>query len=124
MQHYTYPAPVQPAAEQKKPPVVVNVLSIVSLAISAVASLLSIAFLILTNTTVSNGDSVGVEMVGYVSGFMIFMLGSLALAFVGGISGFVMTIITLVVRNFRMVWIPVVSMIASIVACSVTCAVL
>ncbi len=64
------------------------------------------------------------EMVGYVSGFMIFMLGSLALAFVGGISGFVMTIITLVVRNFRMVWIPVVSMIASIVACIVTCAVL
>ena len=124
MQHYTYPAPVQPTAEQKKPPVVVNVLSIVSLAISAVAFLLSIAFLILTNTTVSNGDSVGVEMVGYVSGFMIFMLGSLALAFVGGISGFVMTIITLVVRNFRMVWIPVVSMIASIVACIVTCAVL
>ena len=103
-----------------KPHVVTTIISIITLIISALSLLSSIALLILTNTTVSGGDNIGIEMVGYISGIGLFMICAFILALVGGIAGFIMTIVTLVVKNFKTVWMPIVSMVACIAAVIIT----
>ena len=103
-----------------KPSIVSTIISIIALIVSVLSLLSSIALLILTNTTVSGGNYVGIEMAGYIAGFGLFMIGALILAFVGGIAGLIMTIVTLAVRNFKNVWMPVVSMVVCIIAVIIT----
>ena len=114
----TYSTPA--AAASDKPSAVPKILSIITLAISVISLLSAIALLILTNTTVSGGKAVGFQMAGYIAGMGIFMIGSLLLALIGGITGFVMTIVTLVTKRTGIAWMPIVSVIACIASVCIT----
>ena len=118
----SYNTSVTPASSKQT--AVPKILSVISLTISGISLLSAIALLILTNTKVSGGETIGFQMTGYIAAMGIFMIGSLVLAFIGGIAGFILTIVTLVTKRVSIVWMPIVSMTASVASVIITMAVM
>ena len=92
--------------------------------ISAISLISAIALMILIHIKVASGDTAGFQMAAFIAGIGIFMIGSLLLALIGGIAGIIMTIVTFVTRRTGIVWMPIVSMTASVASVIITMAVM
>ena len=102
------------AQPPQKKPVALTVCSILTLAAAAVSLLFAVLLMIIIGTTVSNADSPGLEMFGYIGAVTILMLGSWILSLIGVLAGLILTIVTAVCRHAKLVWMPALSMLLSI----------
>ncbi len=95
---------------------IITVFSVITLAISVLSFLFAVLMFGITNATISDGDNVGFEMIGYIGGVMIFAVTSLLLAITGLVAGGIMTVVVLVKQRFRLIWMLLLSIIACVAA--------
>lgn len=112
------------AQPPQKKSVALTVCSILTLATAAVSLLFAVLLMIIIGTTVSNADSPGLEMFGYIGAVTILMLGSWILSLIGLLAGLILTIVTAVCRHAKLVWMPALGILLSIGAFVMTMCIL
>ena len=101
-----------------------TVISIISLVFSTLAIICAILLLLVVNVgPKSGGTSTALtnEAVLTVSGMIILIAGTWGFAIIGGLMGFIMTIIDIAIKRIRILWMPVLAMVMGIVGIVMCC---
>ena len=105
--------------QENKPSVIPAVFSVISLILSVLAFICVILLLIITRVGPESGGTATAltnRAVLTVSGMIFFAGFTWVFALIGGFTGLIMTIIDLVMKRFKIIWIPILSMVLGIIS--------
>ena len=103
--------------QEKRPSAVPVIFSVIALAFSALALICAIVLIIISSVGPERGGSATAltnRAVLTVSGMIFFTGFTWIFAMIGGLMGFVMTIVDIVVKRVKIIWIPVLAMVLGI----------
>lgn len=103
--------------QEKRPSAVPVVFSVIALVFSAFALICAIILIIISAVGPESGGSATAltnRAVLTVSGMIFFTGFTWMFAMIGGLMGFVMTIVDIIVKRTKIIWIPVLALILSI----------
>ena len=103
--------------QESRPSAIPVVFSVVALVFSALALICAIVLLIISVVGPESGGSATAltnRAVLTVSGMIFFAGFTWLFAIIGGLMGFVMTIVDIIVKRIRIIWIPVLAMVLGI----------
>ena len=103
--------------QEKRPSAVPVVFSVIALVFSALALIFAIVLIIISVVGPESGGSATAltnRGVLTVSGMIFFTGFTWIFAMIGGFMGFVMTIVDIIVKRVKIIWIPVLAMVLGI----------
>ena len=103
--------------KSNNPSAALTVLSIIAFATSAIAMIFAILFVIIVNVGPESGGTATAltgRAVLTVSGMILFTAATWGFGMLGTLMGFVMTIVDLAKRSFRIVWMPIAAVVLGI----------
>ena len=103
--------------QEKRPSAVPVVFSVIALVLSALALICSILLIIISAVGPERGGTATAltnRAVLTVSGMIFFTGFAWMFAMIGGFMGFVMTIVDIIVKRVKIIWIPVLAMVLGI----------
>ncbi|MCR4688345.1 MAG: hypothetical protein K5745_02230 [Saccharofermentans sp.] len=107
---------------KQKSPVAIIVLSILSVSDALIALLFAILFMMtVTQSPSVSGDYITNEAVVFAVGYITYLMiaiGGSALSFITGLIGMILSIVQ---KRFKLIWLPAVGLILSIVSFVIVC---
>ena len=103
--------------QEKRPSAGPVIFSVIALAFSALALICAIVLIIISAVGPESGGSATAltnRAVLTVSGMIFFTGFTWIFAMIGGLMGFVMTIVDIIVKRVKIIWIPVLAMVLGI----------
>ena len=103
--------------QEKRPSAVPVVFSVIALVLSTLALICAIVLIIISVVGPEGGGSATAltnRAVLTVSGLIFFTGFTWIFAMIGGLMGFVMTIVDIIVKRVKIIWIPALAMVLSI----------
>ena len=102
--------------QEKRPSAVPVVFSVIALVFSALALICAIVLIIISDVGPESGSATALtnRAVLTVSGMIFFTGFTWLFAMIGGLIGFIMTIVDIVVKRVKIIWIPVSAMVLGI----------
>ena len=103
--------------QEKRPSAVPVVFSVIALVFSALAMICAIVLIIISVVGPERGGSATAltnRAVLTVSGMIFFTGFTWIFAMIGGLMGFVMTIVDIIVKRVKIIWIPALAMVLGI----------
>lgn len=100
--------------QEKRPSAVPAVFSVIALAFSALAMICAIVLITISAVGPERGGSSTAltnRAVLTLSGMIFFTGFTWIFAMIGGLMGFVMTIVDIIVKRVKIIWIPIVAMV-------------
>ena len=110
--------------KDNKPSAVPTVFSVISLVLSALAFICAILLYIIVNVVPKQGGTATAltgRAVLTVSGMVIFIAGAWGFGLIGGLAGFIMTIVDAATKRTKILWIPICAIVLGVISIVVCC---